>query len=124
MKVFMDVCRISFSLVGWVDSHRGGPDLIPADGMARGLTYPVAPEQIIVAAKSLFTCCVSFHAAAFVCRLVRSGGYCWLSRFDSPIWLSRGCLTTVQARPLCRAKIICKQVINKAPCPISCLRSV
>ena len=60
MKVFMDVCRISFSLVGWVDSHRGGPDLIPADGMARGLTYPVAPEQIIVAAKSLFTCCVSY----------------------------------------------------------------
>ena len=47
--------------------------MIPADGMARGLTYPVAPEQIIVAAKSLFTCCVSFHAAAFVCRLVRSG---------------------------------------------------
>ena len=71
MKVFMDVCRISFSLVGWVDSHKGGPDLIPADGMARGLTYPVAPEQIIVAAKSLFTCCVSFHAAAFVWPLLR-----------------------------------------------------
>jgi len=45
--------------------------LIPADGMARGLTYPVAPEQIIVAAKSLFTCCVSFHAAAFVWPLLR-----------------------------------------------------
>lgn len=27
--------------------------------MARGLAYPVAPEQIIVAAKSLFTCCMS-----------------------------------------------------------------
>ena len=39
--------------------------------MARGLTYPVAPEQIIVAAKSLFTCCVSFHAAAFVWPLLR-----------------------------------------------------
>ena len=54
------VFKHAFSLVGWVDSHKGGPDLIPADGMARGLTYPVAPEQIIVAAKSLFTCCVSY----------------------------------------------------------------
>lgn len=30
--------------------------MIPASGMARGPTYPVAPEKIIVAAKSLFTC--------------------------------------------------------------------
>ena len=43
-----------------------GPGLIPAIGMARGLAYPVAPEQIIVAAKSLFTCCVSFHTAAYL----------------------------------------------------------
>ena len=33
--------------------------------MARGLTYPVAPEQIIVAAKSLFTCCVSYPRRRF-----------------------------------------------------------
>ena len=32
------------------------PEVIPASGMARGPTYPVAPEKIIVAAKSLFTC--------------------------------------------------------------------
>ena len=32
------------------------PEVIPAYGMARGPTYPVAPEKIIVAAKSLFTC--------------------------------------------------------------------
>ena len=39
--------------------HRGDcwwPEVIPASGMARGPTYPVAPEKIIVAAKSLFTC--------------------------------------------------------------------
>ena len=37
-------------------SLRWWPEVIPASGMARGPTYPVAPEKIIVAAKSLFTC--------------------------------------------------------------------
>lgn len=97
-------------------SHRGGPVLI--SGLAQFEIRPLdhAPGCLSHAHQPA-------HSAS-VCRLLRIGGYYWSSRFDSPIWLSRGCLTTVQARPLCRAKIIRKQVINKAPCPISCLRSV
>lgn len=53
MKVFMDVCRISFSLVGWVDSHRGGPVLI--SGLAQFEIRPLdhAPGLSIARASAL-----------------------------------------------------------------------
>ena len=66
--------------------HQSGPDLIPADGMARGLTYPVAPEQIIVAAKSLFTCCVSYPRRRF------NDGPSLLHRWDGCSAPDRGAL--------------------------------
>ena len=62
----------SFGFGGYAFSHIGGPEVIPASGMARGPTYPVAPEKIIVAAKSLFTCFrITTAHSAYMWPLVR-----------------------------------------------------